>query len=272
MRQGPINFIDTELTNAQFANIGYPAFYILKNAEHIVTKFIIFDLNGVRTDYHVASGGGSGVTEEWVNSQITNAISALQDNTLEFPTFEDFPATGEVGKVYIDLEADKIYIWDSISQEYISQSWDYYIIQQLQTNIASAQMAFQNLENSKLNKDNTNATYETADASFTKIEVINPTTKKKSLVDKPTNGVSKTSFTHNILVGDWSLVSGKYEAEISNVAILADSFVDVIPSNDSTDIVRSAQVFSSVLISEGSVKVFSKFLPSETISVTVNVI
>ena len=85
-------------------------------------------------------------------------------------------------------------------------------------------------------------------------------------------GVTKTSFTHNILVGDWSLVSGKYEAVISNAAILADSFVDVIPSNDSTDIVRSAQVFPSILISSGSVKVYSKFLPSSTISVTVNII
>jgi hypothetical protein len=36
--------------------------------------------------------------------------------------------------------------------------------------------------------------------------------------------------------------------------------------------VRSAQIYPSVLISEGSVKVYSKFLPSGTISVTVNII
>ena len=90
---------------------------------------------------------------------------------------------------------------------------------------------------------------------------------KANIVDIP----SKTSFTHNILVSNWTLVSGKYEAVISNAGILANSFVDVIPSNDNVDIVRNAQIYPSVLISAGSVKVYSKFLPSETISVTVNV-
>ena len=83
---------------------------------------------------------------------------------------------------------------------------------------------------------------------------------------------SKTSFTHDILVSNWTLVSGKYEAVISNSGILSNSFVDVIPSNDHVDIVRNAQIYPSVLISEGSVKVYSKFLPSGTISVTVNII
>lgn len=82
---------------------------------------------------------------------------------------------------------------------------------------------------------------------------------------------NKTSFTHNILVSDWTLVSGKYEAVISNAGILANSFVDVIPSNDNVDIVRSAQIYPSVLISAGSVKVYSKFLPSDTITVTINI-
>lgn len=82
---------------------------------------------------------------------------------------------------------------------------------------------------------------------------------------------NKTSFTHNILASDWTLVSGKYEAIISNAGILANSFVDVIPSNDYVDIVRNAQIYPSVLISEGSVKVYSKFLPSDTITVTINI-
>ena len=92
-------------------------------------------------------------------------------------------------------------------------------------------------------------------------------TTKADIDDIPT----KTSFTHDILVANWTLVSGKYEAVISNAGILANSFVDVIPSNDSVDIVRNAQIYPSVLISAGSVKVYSKFLPSGTISVTVNV-
>jgi hypothetical protein len=82
---------------------------------------------------------------------------------------------------------------------------------------------------------------------------------------------NKTTFTYDILVSNWTLVSGKYEAVISNVGILANSFVDVIPSNDHVDIVRNAQIYPSVLISAGSVKVYSKFLPSGTISVTVNI-
>ena len=68
---------------------------------------------------------------------------------------------------------------------------------------------------------------------------------KANINDMPT----KTSFTHDILVSNWSLVSGKYEAVISNVGILSNSFVDVIPSNDHVDIVRNAQIYPSVLIS-----------------------
>jgi hypothetical protein len=83
---------------------------------------------------------------------------------------------------------------------------------------------------------------------------------------------NKTTFTYDILVSNWTLVSGKYEAVISNAGILANSFIDVIPSNDNVDIVRSAQIYPSVLISAGSVKVYSKFLPSDTITVTINII
>ena len=90
---------------------------------------------------------------------------------------------------------------------------------------------------------------------------------KANINDIPT----KTSFTYDILVSNWTLVGGKYEAVISNVGILSNSFVDVIPINDHVDIVRNAQIYPSVLISAGSVKVYSKFLPSGTISVTVNI-
>lgn len=171
----------------------------------------------------------------------------------------------------------------------------------------------------KLERDNSNAVYQTYDTSYTKVAAINPTTKKMTLIDIPsgvgdlsnyytktevdtnlatkldkpsTDGTflvkkvggtisyeafsggsaTKTTFTHDILVANWTLVSGKYEAVISNVGILADSFVDIIPSNDNLEIVRNAQIFPSVLVSVGSVKVYSKFLPSGTISVTVNII
>lgn len=70
---------------------------------------------------------------------ITNAISNLKDNTLEFPTFADFPQPGEVGNIYIDLEADKIYIWDSASGTYISQSWNQLVITGIQSQISALQ-------------------------------------------------------------------------------------------------------------------------------------
>lgn len=59
-----------------------------------------------------------------------------------------------MGNIYIALDVDQIFVWNTESQSYVQQSWDAYIIQQLQTNIASAQMAFQNLQNSKLDKPN----------------------------------------------------------------------------------------------------------------------
>lgn len=59
-----------------------------------------------------------------------------------------------MGNIYIALDVDQIFVWNTESQSYVQQSWDAYVIQQLQTNIASAQMAFQNLQNSKLDKPN----------------------------------------------------------------------------------------------------------------------
>lgn len=84
-------------------------------------------------------------TETFVSQAISDAISNIKDNTLEFPTFADFPQPGEVGNVYIDLEEDVLYIWDSASNSYISQSWNQTIITGIQTQIAT-------LQNSKLDK------------------------------------------------------------------------------------------------------------------------
>lgn len=59
--------------------------------------------------------------------------------------YSDFPQPGEVGNVYIDLEEDKLYIWDSASSTYISQSWNQSIITSIQTQITA-------LQNNKLDK------------------------------------------------------------------------------------------------------------------------
>ena len=84
-------------------------------------------------------------TETFVSQAISSAISNIKDNTLEYPTFADFPQPGEVGNVYIDLAEDKLYIWDSASSAYISQSWNQTIIIGIQTQITA-------LQNSKLDK------------------------------------------------------------------------------------------------------------------------
>lgn len=65
------------------------------------------------------------ISKQFVTDSIAEAIAGLQDNRLEFNEFSDFPAIGDETKFYIDLSEDKIYIWDSNSQTYKSQSWGY---------------------------------------------------------------------------------------------------------------------------------------------------
>lgn len=124
-------------------------------------------------------------------------------------------------------------------------------------------------ENNRMSAENTRVSNESGRVTAESLRVAAENARVAAELERQNK---KKSFTHDILVSNWSLVSGKYEAVISNAVILVDSFVDVIPNNDSVDIVRSAQIYPSVLISAGSVKVYSKFLPSDTISVTVNVI
>lgn len=84
-------------------------------------------------------------TVNYVNSQISQALSAFQDNRLEFNTFDDFPDAGDTTKFYVDLQEDKVYIWDDSSGAYKLQTWDTAAISALQASIA-------NLETTKLNK------------------------------------------------------------------------------------------------------------------------
>jgi hypothetical protein len=123
-------------------------------------------------------------------------------------------------------------------------------------------------ENSRVTAENTRVSNESSRVSAENARVTAENARVAAELERQNN---KKSFTHNILVANWTLVSGKYEAVISNAGILANSFVDVIPSDDNVDIVIAAQIYLSVLISEGNVKVYSKFLPSGTISVTINI-
>lgn len=95
-----------------------------------------------------------------------------------------------------------------------------------------------------------------------------------------TNGSDVLSFVtkkvtqitgKTVTTGAWSLVSGVYEASISDSAILSTSIVDVIPDNGSASTVRTAQVLPRTDSSTGSVKIYSTNLPAATITVTLNI-
>lgn len=95
-----------------------------------------------------------------------------------------------------------------------------------------------------------------------------------------TNGSDVLSFVtkkvtqitgKTVATGAWSLVSGVYEASISDSAILSTSIVDVIPDNGSASTVRTAQVLPRTDSSTGSVKIYSTNLPAATITVTLNI-
>lgn len=74
-----------------------------------------------------------------------------------------------------------------------------------------------------------------------------------------------------VATGAWSLVSGVYEASISDSNILSTSIVYVIPDNASASTIRTAQMLPRTDSSSGSVKIYSTNLPAATITVTLNI-
>ena len=233
--------------------------------------------NGSATQALTANGGvfDLNTKADLVGGKVpASQLPAYVDDVLEFANLASFPATGESGKIYIAIDTNLTYRWGGSSYVVMSSSlalgetsstayrgdrgktaYDHSQATGNPHGTTKSDIGLGNVDNtSDLNKPISTATQLALNT-------------KANIVDIP----SKTSFTHDILVSNWTLVSGKYEAVISNAGILANSFVDVIPSNDHVDIVRNAQIYPSVLISAGSVKVYSKFLPSGTISVTVNI-
>lgn len=79
-------------------------------------------------------------------------------------------------------------------------------------------------------------------------------------------------LTDTLLDSGWSLVSGLYEYVYANVNITATSIVDMIPDNGTIDIVIDAEILPMTQSSSGSVKLFSKNLPTSDIDVTINII
>ncbi|MFZ4059410.1 MAG: hypothetical protein ACOYKE_14805, partial [Ferruginibacter sp.] len=73
-------------------------------------------------------------------------------------------------------------------------------------------------------------------------------------------------------VDNWNLADGLYEYDLANAAIQATSIVDVIPENDDIDIVIAAVILPKTLSSAGSVKLYAKYLPTDDIDVTINIL
>ena len=95
-----------------------------------------------------------------------------------------------------------------------------------------------------------------------------------------TNGSGGLSFVtkkatqvtgKTVLTGAWSLVSGVYEASISDAAILSTSIVNVIPNNADAATIRTAGLLPRTDSSAGAVKIYSTSAPAASITVTLNI-
>jgi hypothetical protein len=95
-----------------------------------------------------------------------------------------------------------------------------------------------------------------------------------------TNGSGALSFvtrkatvvsSKTVGTGAWSLVSGFYEASISDSAISSTSIVDVIPNNASAATAAAAGALPQTDSSAGAVKIYATSAPTTTLTVTLNV-
>ena len=77
-----------------------------------------------------------------------------------------------------------------------------------------------------------------------------------------------TSATATLTTAGWTLVGGYYEQDIANANITATSLVNIIPDNDDVQTVIDAEFLPANDSSAGSVKVYSKNLPTADIDVT----
>jgi hypothetical protein len=91
------------------------------------------------------------------------------------------------------------------------------------------------------------------------------------ILNKPTIPVITQVTGKTVATGAWSLVSGFYEASISDGSILSTSIVDVIPDNSSASVAATAGMLPRTDSSTGSVKIYATATPASTLTVTLNI-
>jgi hypothetical protein len=85
--------------------------------------------------------------------------------------------------------------------------------------------------------------------------------------------VGLIQVTNQILtVSSWVLFGDFYESNLANTNITLSSVVNAIPSNSSLDLVRIAEISPSTLSSAGSVRFYSKKIPTDDVKITINII
>lgn len=113
---------------------------------------------------------------------------------------------------------------------------------------------------------NTTYTLPSADGTSGQVLSTNGSGTLSFVTRKATQVTGKTVAT-----GAWSLVSGFYEASISDAAISATSIVDVIPDNGSAATAATAGVLPRTDSSSGAVKIYATTTPAATLTVTLNI-
>jgi len=113
---------------------------------------------------------------------------------------------------------------------------------------------------------NTTYTLPSADGTSGQVLSTNGSGTLSFVTRKATQVTGKTVAT-----GAWSLVSGFYEASISDAAISATSIVDVIPDNASAATAATAGVLPRTDSSSGAVKIYATTTPAATLTVTLNI-
>lgn len=94
----------------------------------------------------------------------------------------------------------------------------------------------------------------------------------EEILNKPSIPVITQVNSVTIPAASFSLVSGLYEAEYSNVNILTTSVVSITPKNTTVSIVTAAVFLPEITVSLGSIKMYCTNLPSADFDVNILII